>query len=90
MKRILSVIDIRKNINKKLVLAYILMLLPALIIPALLYYKKLSETVETVLAQDMYKMTQLINTNIETYINDAEKITSAPYYSKEMQETLKI
>lgn len=81
--------NIRTNINKKLILTYILMLLPALIIPAALYYEKTGETVESVLAQDMYKMTLLVNTNIETYINDAERITSAPYYSKEMQEILK-
>lgn len=89
MRKVLNIINISANINKKLIFTYILLLLPALVIPAVLYYEKLGESIENVLTNNMYKMSHLVNTNIETYINDAEKITSAPYYSNEMQDTLK-
>ena len=60
IKRFLHFIDIRKNISRKLILSYVLLLMPALIIPGFLYYLKSTETIEKILTQNMYRMSDLI------------------------------
>lgn len=85
---VLNFFDYRNQIKKKLIYSYILILIPALLIPAFLYYNKSVETVQTVLSQDKFEMTGIVNSNIENYMNEIEKITKAPDYSTEIQQTL--
>ncbi len=84
----LRVFDIRTQLRKKLIVTYLLILLPALSIPAILYYNKSVHTVQNVMTQNMFEMTEIVNSNIESYLNDVEALTNAPYYSSEMQQIL--
>lgn len=88
MYSILKFLDFRNQIKKKLIFSYIVILIPAILLPAYLYYNKSVETVENVLKQDKFEATSIVNSNIESYINEIEKITQAPNYSTEMRQTL--
>ncbi|MCD9024188.1 sensor histidine kinase [Cohnella silvisoli] len=80
--------DIRNQIRKKIAFTCLMILLPALAVPAVLYYQKSAQTMQTMMSQNMFDLTEIVGRDIESYIDDVETLTNAPYYSSETQQTL--
>jgi len=88
LRSLLKLVDYRIGIKKKLIYSHILILIPALLVPAYLYYNKSVDAVRQVLLNEKFELTGVINSSIENYFSEIEKITLAPRFSSEMQETL--
>ncbi len=88
MRRIIQTLDIRNQIRKKIVFTCLMILIPALAVPAISFYVTTTNTMEEMMTQNMSDLTDSVSQNIESYVDDVEKLTNAPYYSMEMQQTL--
>jgi len=88
MRKIVKALDIRNQIRKKIVFTCLMILIPSLAIPAISFYITTTNTMEEMMTQNMSDLTESVSQNIESYVDDVEKLTNAPYYSMEMQQTL--
>lgn len=88
MRKIIQALDIRNQIRKKILFTCLMILIPALAVPAISFYVTTTKTMEEMMTQNMWDLTESVNQNIESYVNDVEKLTNAPYYSMETQQTL--
>jgi len=88
MRKVIQAFDIRNQIRKKILFTCLMILIPALAVPAISFYVTTTNTMEEMMTQNMWDLTESVNQNIESYVDDVEKLTNAPYYSMETQQTL--